>query len=106
MWGGQGPGWGGGGSGGWPNQAAVQAMPHGAVDWAALAQQWIQMKGDGSGGHPPPMTPSFPHQNAPRPPAPEIPRFQGRDCNWINGNQIKLVDNYPLHRVYCSREPL
>ena len=80
MWGGPGPGWGGGGgSGGWPNQAAVQAMPHGAVDWAALAQQWIQMKGDGSGpavGHPSPMTPSFPHQNAPRPPAPEIPRFQ------------------------------
>lgn len=25
-------------------QAAVQAMPHGQVDWAALAQQWIALK--------------------------------------------------------------
>ena len=40
MWGGQGGGgWGSGqpqpGPGGWPSQAAVQAMPHGSVDWAA-----------------------------------------------------------------------
>ena len=101
--GGPGPGpWGngghpgpGGGQAGWPSEAAVQAMPHNTVDWAALAQQWIAMRGDNSShapGPPPPPAPSFQplvrhpspsvthntyhqqYQQPPRPPPPMIPQ--------------------------------
>ena len=81
MWGGQGGGgWGSGqpqpGPGGWPSQAAVQAMPHGSVDWAALAQQWIagnasQMMMGGGGFSAPPVA------RPPPPPMQTMPRFPG-----------------------------
>jgi len=54
MW--NGTGGGGGGAGGWQDwgqtQQQFQAMPHGHVDWAALAQQWIHTKDSGDGAQP------------------------------------------------------
>ena len=61
--GGWAPGWGGGPV---PSQAAVQALPHTSVDWAALAQQWIAMRDPGGG----PLPPAPPLGGGPLPPAP------------------------------------
>ena len=56
-------------------------MPHTAVDWAALAQQWIAMGGGGPGPGDPPHPPMMqtPFQHMPRPPAapPVVTRFPG-----------------------------
>lgn len=71
--------------------AHYQTMPTNQVDWAALAQQWIAMKGS-SNFAPPPMQAQVQHQPPPPMPAPPPPPILSQSQSFQNEGGVANMD--------------
>ena len=73
-------------------QSAYQGIPHGQIDWAELAKQWIQHKETADNSQPTPDTVNKVNLGRPPPPPPPMPT-QGDDMEVVNEEENSQESN-------------